>query len=151
MEIDPTCSQEKVEKLAQLYKDHIQQQQNANLYPEVERYLQGKERSQQVIMTHGDPEFQRFKVGSTGADQFVSEVCISRPENRKVDQLAKFAKERNEEIVYIENNPRELREVLEAKIPITLVRMVREGERHADIPCKEDGKEWKVVTSLDEI
>ncbi len=151
MEIDPACAQEKVERLAALYRNHIQQRHNANLYPEVETCLQRKAKSQQVIMTHGDPEFQRFKVGSTGADQFVSQVYISRPGNRKVDQLAELAKERREEIVYVENNPRELREVLEAKIPITLVRMVREGERHADIPCKEDGKEWKVVTSLEQL
>jgi phosphoglycolate phosphatase-like HAD superfamily hydrolase len=151
LEIDPECAQEKVEKLTKLYQDHIQKQHNANLYPEVERYLAEREVGQQVIMTHGDPEFQRFKVGATGVDKFVSEIRISRPENRKVDQLAALAKEHKEEIIYVENNPRELREVLEAKLPISLVRMVREGERHADKPCPEDDKEWKVVTSLREI
>ena len=151
LEIDPGCSREIVQNLGKAYRDHIQSQKDQLLFPEVVGFLSSISKEQQIIMTHGDPEFQKYKVETSGATKFVREVQISRPEKRKVDLLAELVEKTDEEVVFIENNPRELREVLEASLPITLIRMSREGERHSDEICLEDGKKWKVVTSLEQI
>jgi FMN phosphatase YigB (HAD superfamily) len=150
-EIDPECGDACVQDLDTSYRDYIQSQKERSLFPDVIDHLKKIPKEQQIIMTHGDPKFQQYKVNASGAGKYVRAIQVSRPDNRKVEQLAALAKSSKEEVIYIENNPRELREVLEAKLSIALIRMSREGERHADIICPEDEKEWRVITSLEQI
>jgi len=105
----------------------------------------------QSILTFGDFDFQHAKIEATQILDYIDNVRIARPEQVKTAHLREMVEESSQQIVFIDDNPRELASVHEAGLPVTLIRMVRDGEHHADEDHEGDDDLWTCVASLEEI
>ncbi len=69
----------------------------------------------------------------------------------KKDHLREFVENGSDCIMYIDDNPLELEMIHEAGLPITLVRMLRDGEARAEQEHALDDDVWMCVSSLEEV
>ena len=53
--------------------------------------------------------------------------------------------------LFVDDNPSELLRVHESGLPVELVRMRREGQRHAKDDHELDDQVWRVIRSLNEL
>jgi hypothetical protein len=107
--------------------------------------------NKQTILTYGDQDFQTLKANASGLIEKVGDLRIAGPEKSKVEHLKELVENGEDGLVLIENNPHELQRAYDAGLPVTLIRMVRGGERHSDLPHPGDGNLWPCVGSLSEV
>lgn len=109
------------------------------------------EGNKQTILTFGDYDYQHEKIQASALMDFIDDIRIATPEQTKADHLRELVESGTDPIIFIDDNPNELLAVHEAGLPVTLMRMVREGERHADEGHDRDGDAWTLIRSLDEM
>lgn len=110
-----------------------------------------RDEHRQTILTFGNRDYQHSKVTASTVLSYVDDVQIATPDMMKPQHLREFIESGSESMVFIDDNPRELEAVHDVGLPITLVRMIREGERHAEEEHKLDDDAWMCVTSLEEV
>ena len=137
-----------LDELVSSFEEWAQFEAPSLVYKEVGSFVQ---QYQSTILTFGDPEHQQFKVEAAGLDEFIADVRVARPERLKIVHLKELCEEEDQTIVFVDDNPRELEAVRDLGLPVTLVRMRREGARHADLPHEGDDVDWQCVASLEEI
>jgi len=118
------------------------------VYPDVLSFLNGRP---STILTHGEEAFQKFKIASAGLDGRIGGVRIAGPEYRKVKHLEEMLAMSETPHLFVDDNPKELLRVHEAGLPVELVRMRREGQRHAKDDHELDDQVWRVIRSLNEL
>ena len=120
------------------------------VFPDVMPFLTENEDDTHSVLTFGDADFQAQKIELSGIGDKLEDINFARPDKTKSDYLRELVEMSSEPIVFIDDNPRTLLDVHDKGLPITLIRMVREGERHKE-PHECDGDLWQCISSLDEI
>lgn len=105
----------------------------------------------QSILTRGNSEYQHRKIHESGLVDHVDDIFIASSEKGKADFLRELIENGSEPITYIDDSPRELTAVHKAGLPLNLVRMIREGARHAETEHPEDDNLWRVISGLEEM
>lgn len=140
-----------LEQLVDQYHEFLTQEGETLIFNDVFPFLEAHQDAHEyTLLTHGDPDLQHKKIEASGVGVYAEKIRISRPERVKTMQLKEMLQVPGREIIYIDDNPRELQAVHEAKLPIQIVRMVRKGQRHA-YAHEGDGKNWKVISGLEEL
>ncbi|MFC1787885.1 hypothetical protein ACFLZY_01555 [Patescibacteria group bacterium] len=122
------------------------------VYSDVIPFIQEQaDTHKQSILTFGDPEYQEIKILASGISEHISELRFATPDNMKAMQLREIVESSSESVVFIDDNPQELVWAHDAGLSLTLVRIMREGERHAEKPHESDNDLWTCISSLDEL
>lgn len=140
-----------VEKLVHQFSRVLNDKSPSLVFADVLSFLEAQAENHQTILTYGDPDFQSQKINASGIVDKISDIKIAGPEKRKVDYLRELVELGLGQIVYIDNNPNELRRVHESGLPITLMRMMRPGEQHSELVLPEDDEVWQCVGSFEEV
>ncbi len=140
---------DELDELVSGFEEYIQAEALTMLYPDVVPFLQERDATF-TLLTFGDHDFQHFKIEAAGLDEFIEDIRIARPERRKPIQLKELCESTDDEVIFIDDNPRELAAVLDDGLPVTVVRMMRGGLRNADAHAG-DGERWQTIKSLLEI
>ncbi len=140
-----------LDEIVSEFEQWVEEEGEQLVFGEVKEFIRENQKKHTFsILTFGEPDFQHFKIEAAGLDELIDEIHIARPERRKDVQLKEFLDE-YEDLVFVDDNPRELEAVRDAGLPIQLVRMVRDDSRHTIEAHPEDGQAWQVATSLAEI
>lgn len=140
-----------IEKLVKKFSRVLNEKSSSLVFADVVPFLEAQIDNHQTILTYGDSEFQSQKINASGIVDKVNDIKIAGPDKGKVDYLREMVELGLGKIVYIDNSPNELRRVYESGLPIALIRMMRPGERHSDLPCSEDNNAWQCVSSFEEV
>jgi len=138
-----------LDELIGRFEEYTQAEALTMLYDDVVPFLQEQD-ADLTVLTFGDHEYQHFKLEAAGLDEHIQDIRIARPERRKHVQLKELCAATDAEVIFIDDNPRELSAALGEDLPITLVRMMRAGSKHGDTH-PNDGEHWQTITSLTEI
>ena len=138
-----------LDELVSGFEEYVQAEALTMLYPDVIPFLQERDATF-TLLTFGDHDFQHFKIEAAGLDEFIEDIRIARPERRKPLQLKELCKATDDEVIFIDDNPRELAAVLDDGVPATVIRMMRGGPRNSDAH-DGDGERWQTIKSLSEI
>jgi FMN phosphatase YigB (HAD superfamily) len=143
---------DELDQLVSDFEEHTRQQSDQLLYKDVERCIKkwGEEHTFSIL-TFGHAEYQHSKIEAAGLNELIDDIRIAMPERTKATQIAEMLQEIDKPIVFVDNSPRELQSVMDLGLAVSLVRMRRNGGRHSDEYCKEDGDGWQSVTSLTEV
>ena len=76
------------------------------------------------ILSFGDPDWQKEKMSACGISDHISDIRIARPERHKTAHLRELVQETDEQVVFVDDNPKELVSIHESEMPITLYRMI---------------------------
>ena len=136
------------QQLIEAFEGWIREHGPQLLYPDVFSFLQDRP---STVLTHGEEAFQKFKITSAGLDSRIGGILIAGPEYRKVKHLEEMLAMREVPHFFFDDNPKELIRVHEAGLPVELVRMRREGQRHAKDDHELDDQVWRVIRSLNEL
>lgn len=142
------------DQLAELVSEFelFTQEEAPNLvYDDVVPFLEKfGEEHQFTILTFGHPDYQQFKVKWSGLGDYIDDVRIARPERMKSVQLSEMLRNGSSPLYFVDDNPKELGMVRDAKLDINLARMFRKGARHATDEV-EGEVIWKDVKSLNDL
>jgi len=142
------------DELDQLVSDfelYTEEESERLLFNDVKTFIdQHKKKCTFSILTFGDPDYQHFKINAAGLDDLIDVIHIARPERKKHLHLKELLSE-HEEILFVDDSPRELEAVRDADLSIKLVRMIRPDSRHTIESHADDGVAWQTVTELSEI
>jgi FMN phosphatase YigB (HAD superfamily) len=122
------------------------------VFDDVHAFLEDHaEEHKQTILTFGDHDYQHEKIQASALMDFIDDIRIASLEQSKTEHLRELVESGTDPIVFIDDNPRELEAVHESGLPMTLMRMVRDGERHAEEEHELDDDAWTCIRSLEEI
>lgn len=142
-------SGKKLEKLVDSFARTTRENGTKLVFPEVLEIMEEFE-GRQSILTYGDEAFQTEKVTISGIADFVDDVFVASPDKMKPAFLREMIEAGSEPITFIDDKPEELMRVHDAGLPVRLLRMIRDGERHAE-PHACDDDIWECITSLEEL
>lgn len=110
---------EKLEKLNNQIKNF--------LYPDTLPFLKGLKKmgARLILLTWGDTGFQKVKIKKAKIKHFFEKIFIT--ETTKLPYLRQIAKNKNEEIYFIDDDPLEVKEVLEKFKNITALQIKRKS------------------------
>lgn len=145
-------SEKEAKKVLEKFYRIVEERSPELVFEEVNQWLEETDYgNKQTILTYGDQDFQTLKVNASGLIEKVGDLRIAGPEKPKVEHLKEIVENGGEGLILIENNPHELQRAYDAGLPVTLIRMVRAGERHSEMPHPGDGDLWPCVESLAEV
>lgn len=134
--------------IVQQLSDFTRRQGSALVFHDVIDFLKTHVNHEQRILTHGDDEYQLSKIVDSGIFPYMKEIWYAHTEVPKHTFLSRLVCN-GEPIFFIDDTPSHLEAVVEAGLPVNLVRMCRQGEtQHGDHPL--DNKAWTCVYSLQE-
>jgi FMN phosphatase YigB (HAD superfamily) len=140
-----------LDEIVSEFEQWVEEEGDQLVFGDVKEFIKENEKDHTFsILTFGEPDFQHFKIEAAGLDEYIDEINIAVPERRKGVQLKEFLAE-HEDIVFVDDNPRELESIRDAGVGVKLVRMVRKDSRHTIESHPEDGEAWQTVTKLSEI
>jgi len=139
-----------LDELVSRFEEYTQAEALTMLYDDVTPFIQESDAAF-TILTFGDHDYQHFKLSATGLDELIDDIRIARPERLKHVHLKELCATTDAEVIFIDDNPKELSSVLDSGVPVTPIRMMRKGSRHAGEEHDGDGERWQTIASLAEI
>ncbi|MFH1404846.1 MAG: HAD hydrolase-like protein [Patescibacteria group bacterium] len=139
-------------KLVSKFSAWIEKEGPELIYTDVPAFFERKNGDHKYsILTFGDPEFQDQKIQACQLYDLVDDVYVATPEKQKKDHLADLVSGGADQVLFVDDNPNELEAVHGSGVPVTLVRILRDGEYHAQEKHKGDGDLWQCIESLEEL
>lgn len=105
----------------------------------------------QSVLTFGDSDYQHRKLHISGLVEHLDDVRVANPDKRKVAHLRELIEAGSEPITYFDDNPEKLLAIYEAGLPITLIRMLRDGGKHSGTEHIHDDEHWQCIRGLEEL
>lgn len=140
------------DELVKKFHAHTDEEGESLVFNDVVPFLEEQQKHhEQIILTYGNEEYQYRKIQASGLHAYVDEIKIAGPDDMKHVQLQDMFEQSAETIIFIDDSPRQLSKVQETGLPIQLIRMLREGERHTDESHPCDDQMWDCVSSLEEL
>lgn len=121
------------------------------VFEDVISFFEDNSEHRHSILTFGDHDYQHSKILACEIMEYLEDVRIAGPDQRKVEHLREMIETGSDQIVFIDDNPNELLSAHDAGLPITLIRMMRDGEKHAEEEHEFDEDKWMCVASLEEV
>lgn len=141
------------EQIASAMAQFVQQLNDVSpgfIYDDVLPLLNAQRQAQirHSVVTHGDAEHQWLKINTSGLDQHLTDVRIANQDVPKIQHLRDLLATTDTPLVFVDDNPKELKRVIDAALPVRLVRIVRAGD-FSDFAHPSDDEHWEVIRSLD--
>ncbi len=145
-------SEPDVQATMERFTKQLEEESPAFIYPDVLPWLAAQRELAipHSVVTAGDAGHQWLKINSSGLDKHLTDVRIANSETPKVQHLRDLLASSSGPLIFVDDNPKELQRVIDAALPVELIRIVRTND-FGDYAHPGDDRSWPVIRSLDEL
>lgn len=140
-----------VQELTQRAREHVSEHHASLIFSDVPSFFSRFVDAEKSILTFGDREHQIERIRASGIHSSISKIRTASNELPKAMQLKDLAQESSLPVVFIDDDLDQLMGAHQARLPIELIRMRRDGQRKSKDDHKLDNEAWRVIRSFDEL